>query len=199
MLLWGLAFCGVLPARAVAADKQEDAPIKVEVVGTVQTGIVAIGGETTGILVKVKGVVWELDPGKNQDLRAQAEKLNGKLGVISGNYQVKQGVEIRQRQIVAVNSLKAADDKAEAVIKVEVRGLLKAATGDEARNTITLAQGGSWELDVSKNKELQEAAGKLNNQAVEVAGTLEARPSTTPRNPRYVVLVKSLKAAEKPK
>jgi hypothetical protein len=82
--------------------------VKVDIKGTLQTGIVAIGGETTGTIVKTKDATLELDLGKNEDLRAQAEKLNGKPVAVKGNLTIKRGVEVRQRLIVKVASLKAA-------------------------------------------------------------------------------------------
>jgi hypothetical protein len=64
----------------MAADPEpavEDS-ITVDVVGTLRTGIVAIGGETTGTTITAQDVTWELDFGKNVELRKTAEKLNGK-------------------------------------------------------------------------------------------------------------------------
>jgi hypothetical protein len=69
----------LLGAAMHAADPAPvDESINVTVVGTLRTGIVAIGGETTGTTITSKGIKWELDFGKNTELRAAAEKLNGK-------------------------------------------------------------------------------------------------------------------------
>ena len=43
------------------------------------------------------------------DLQAQAEKLNGKTGIVTGTLAIRKGVEIRQRFIVTVTTLKAAE------------------------------------------------------------------------------------------
>ena len=56
-----------------------DESITVTVVGTLRIGLVAIGGETTGTTITAKGITWELDFGKNAELKAAAEKLDGKL------------------------------------------------------------------------------------------------------------------------
>jgi hypothetical protein len=97
----------LLSAAMLAADSAPaDESINVTVVGTLRTGIVAIGGETTGTTITAKGIRWELDFGKNAELRAAAEKLNGKQVTVSGTLQRRAGVEIKERWIVTVMSLK---------------------------------------------------------------------------------------------
>jgi hypothetical protein len=83
--------------------------LKVEARGKLTTGIVAIGGETTGTTLTTPGGTLELDFGKNRDLRALAEKLNGKIAVVTGTLSIRKGIEVRQRLIVSVSTLKAAD------------------------------------------------------------------------------------------
>jgi hypothetical protein len=83
--------------------------LKIEAKGKITTGIVAIGGETTGTTITTPGGTFELDLSKNKDLQAQAEKLNGKTGIVTGTLAIRKGVEIRQRFIVTVTTLKAAE------------------------------------------------------------------------------------------
>jgi hypothetical protein len=90
---------------AEAADKDEESYVKVEIKGTLQTGVFAIGGETTGTLIKTKDGTFELDLGKNKELRTLAEKLNGKPALVTGRLTVRAGVEVRQRLIVTVETL----------------------------------------------------------------------------------------------
>jgi hypothetical protein len=97
--------------QAGAAPKDEATYAKVEIQGTLETGIVAIGGETTGTIVKTRDATFELDLGKDKELRGLAEKLNGKRVHVTGKLAVRKGVEIRQRFIVTVATLKAAEDK----------------------------------------------------------------------------------------
>ena len=105
------------PAQAGAADKEEDQYIKVEIKGTLKTGIAAIGGETTGTVITLKGkgggpdVTWELDLGGNEDFAALAKKLDGKPALVTGAYSKKKGVEVAERHIVKVTSLKAPPAK----------------------------------------------------------------------------------------
>jgi hypothetical protein len=94
-------------AAMLAADPTPtEESISVTVIGTLRTGIVAIGGETTGTTITAKGIKWELDLGKNAELRAAAEKLNGKLITVTGILELRPGVEIKERWIVTVASLK---------------------------------------------------------------------------------------------
>jgi hypothetical protein len=88
------------------ADQPPQESITVTVVGTVRTGIVAIGGETTGTTITAKGIKWELDFGNNVELRTTAEKLNGKQVIVTGVLERRSGVEVRERWIVMVTSLK---------------------------------------------------------------------------------------------
>jgi hypothetical protein len=81
---------------------------KVEMKGTLRTGIVAIGGETTGTIIETKEGRFELDLGKDKELRQKAEKLNGKMVVATGTLVIKKGVEIKERRIVTVASLEEA-------------------------------------------------------------------------------------------
>jgi hypothetical protein len=89
-----------------AADQAAKESITVTVAGTIHTGIVAIGGETTGVTITAKGVNWELEFGKNVDLLAAAEKRNGKLVTVSGTLERRAGIEVKERWIVTVTSLK---------------------------------------------------------------------------------------------
>lgn len=104
--LGGLFAVFLVSVPAWAADEQY---IKVEIKGTFKSGIVAIGGETTGATITANKVTWEVDLSKNKEARAAAEKLSGKQVIVHGSYHRKPGVEIRERHIVVVESLKAAD------------------------------------------------------------------------------------------
>lgn len=108
-------FIGCLGA-SVACAQQRSEYIKVEVKGTLKTGILAIGAETTGTTITVapKGspaVVWELDFGRNEQLSDQAKKFHGQLVVVEGTYFQKKGIEIGIRHIVTVTSLESAAPK----------------------------------------------------------------------------------------
>jgi len=103
----GLAF----PVLTARADKEPEPGIKVEIVGTLETGVVAIGGETTGTVIHVQKITWELDLGNNPDFIKLAKELDKKTALVTGTYYEKMGVEIKTRKIVKVTSLKAAEGK----------------------------------------------------------------------------------------
>src|SRR5215211_704409 len=73
----------VLTARADDTDpKKEPASyLKVEAKGKLRTGLMAIGGETTGVTITTDAGTFEVElPAK-----ADGEKLNGKTVVIAGS------------------------------------------------------------------------------------------------------------------
>jgi hypothetical protein len=82
--------------------------IKVEVCGTLRAGMMAIGGETTGVVVSARGATWELDLRQVAGATARAESLDGRKVVVKGTLEVKRGVERRERAIVTVTSLEEA-------------------------------------------------------------------------------------------
>lgn len=82
--------------------------ITVRVVGKLQTGVFAIGGETTGTMITANGITWELDFGDNEKLRKEATSLNGQQVRVRGTLERKRGVEIKERWIVTVTKLQAA-------------------------------------------------------------------------------------------
>jgi hypothetical protein len=103
----------VRPTPAFDPDRPdaEQDHIRVEVRGRLDTGIVAIGGETTGVTITARGAVWELDLGNDAELRRAAEKLAGRRVDLTGDLEVREGVEVRQRWIVTVRTLHAAGDE----------------------------------------------------------------------------------------
>ena len=71
--------------------------------GTLESGIMAVGGETTGVVLKTEsGEKYELDFGKDGNLAKLAEKLNGKPVVVIGEYTIRGGVETKERRIIRV-------------------------------------------------------------------------------------------------
>lgn len=93
---------------AVAAQAADQEARKVEMKGTLRTGIVAIGGETTGTIIQAKQGTFELDFGKNKELRQQVERLNGKVVLVAGTLDVRKGVEVKERRIITVTKLEEA-------------------------------------------------------------------------------------------
>ena len=104
---------GVKSVNGIAVKDRKPAAvdsINVTVVGTLRTGLVAIGGETTGTTITAKGITWELDFGKNSALHDTAEQFNRKRVTVRGSLERRKGVEIRERWIVTVTDVQAVSD-----------------------------------------------------------------------------------------
>jgi hypothetical protein len=97
----------ILPLILSAAGRDGDHYAKVEIKGIIQANMAAIGGETTGTVIKVGDLSWELDLGENRALQELAEKLNGKIVLIKGTLMKIKGTEIGERNVVVVESLSA--------------------------------------------------------------------------------------------
>src|SRR5262249_37352911 len=67
-----------LPLALSATGRDGDHYAKVEIKGIIQTNMAAIGGETTGTVIKVGDLSWDLDLGENRALHELADRLNGK-------------------------------------------------------------------------------------------------------------------------
>jgi hypothetical protein len=109
--LTAVGLAAVLSAVEMSSGDEgpmKDEYIQVEVRGLLNTGVVAIGGETTGVTITARGVTWELDLGNDEALRKAAEKLDGRRVDVTGALEVRDGVEIAKRWIVSVKTLEAA-------------------------------------------------------------------------------------------
>lgn len=89
-----------LPIEALARGER----VEVRVKGKLTDGIMAIGGETTGTVIRARNVTWELDV-SGPGLREKAAKLNGKTVVVTGAVRQKAGIEIAKRTILVVKTL----------------------------------------------------------------------------------------------
>ena len=106
-----MAWLAGLLAAAVAVGGGGDDSIDVVVRGRLRTGIMAVGGETTGTTVTARGATWELDLRGQPEWAARAESLNSRRVVVTGTLEVRPGVERRQRWIVTVKTLEAAGQR----------------------------------------------------------------------------------------
>jgi hypothetical protein len=91
-------------------------PERIQVQGKLSTGIMAIGGETTGTILTTKGGTWELDFAGNKQLRKLADRLNGKTVIVTGTPERREGVEIKERRIIKVKTLESAAGRDDAKV-----------------------------------------------------------------------------------
>jgi hypothetical protein len=99
----------MLPILLSAAGQDSAYYVKVEMKGIIQTQLMAIGGETTGVMIKAGDVSWELDLGTNRQWHELAQGLHGKTALVKGTLKRISGIERGERYVVFVESLSAAD------------------------------------------------------------------------------------------
>lgn len=108
LILLAFAFIAGVPTMTYAKEpdpKDDVGYIEVEMAGIIRTGVMAIGGESTGTTITALGFTWELDLGGNEDFAKFAQKSHGMEVVVKGTVTVKQGVERGRRVIVVVKKL----------------------------------------------------------------------------------------------
>lgn len=75
--------------------------------GTLKTGVMAIGAETTGYTLTTAGDgVYELEF-KNPKVKVRADAMDGKSVTVEGIYKPRPGVEVEERRIIEVKKLSA--------------------------------------------------------------------------------------------
>lgn len=100
------ACCTLLCSMSVAKEKNEDY-VDAKIRGTITTGIMAPGGETTGIIITAGKLTFELEI-TDPKLKKHAEELNGKKAIVEGELEIRNGVAVKERKIIVVKELKPA-------------------------------------------------------------------------------------------
>jgi hypothetical protein len=92
---------------AAAANDQPDREIPTNFTGTLQSGVVAIGGEHTGWMIAGDGAVGgvEVDVSK---VREEARRLDGKRVTITGKMINRNYTERGKTAVLVADSIKAA-------------------------------------------------------------------------------------------
>lgn len=174
---------GVPVARAAGEKPQtpQNGPphyVKVAVKGKLASEVFAIGGETTGVQITAGNVTFELELGRNRDLRKRAKRLDGQTVVVTGELTLRRGVEIPQRWIVNVKTLREAKQLEQSgtgrrEVYLNTDGtlrqplVLRDAQGGFAGFTgwiWTIKPDGSWQRQSFLNEQVREAdkSGKLS-------------------------------------
>jgi hypothetical protein len=76
--------------------------------GKLETGVVAVGGESTGMTITVGAATYEVDVHGDKTLGDTAQQLNGKEALVTGYLETRQGVETGKRQIIVATTLRPA-------------------------------------------------------------------------------------------
>lgn len=88
-----------LEAGAVAHDES----VNVTIVGTLKTGVMAIGAESTGVTITANGVTWDLEVERRQ--RAAVSALHGAIVRVVGTLRNAGATEVTGRFIVKVRTV----------------------------------------------------------------------------------------------
>ncbi len=95
-----------LSEQDAAGPRREFARVLLQ--GTLEAGVVAVGGETTGVLLRADGMTFELI--LPEEIRSTAPALNGRLVRLTGDLSVKAGLERGPRWLVTVERLATREE-----------------------------------------------------------------------------------------
>lgn len=198
-----LTLFSIAVAAEQADSKVSESVVRVECVGKLRHGQVAIGGETTGTTITFDGTTWELKL-STAESRDQAEKLHKKPVTVTGTLRHVRGVEVPSRWIVDVEKLAESDLEPKGDVKTEsaniaLVGVLKRQADQVDSSTgaagASVTVGGiTWRLDFGDNRELESKSKALDGKLVSAQGVFvraEASKQGGPMNVR----VNSLGAA----
>jgi hypothetical protein len=102
----GLGVIWLAAGALSAAQRSNEPPAEGEWTGRLDYGVVAVGGETTGIVLTTESGRFELEPADTA-MRNHMKGLNGKQVVVRGLLRTVAGVEVKERHIIKVTSITA--------------------------------------------------------------------------------------------
>lgn len=111
-IVCALSFCfvGCKPRSFNQAEVlSEVADGKVEITGKIQTGMMAIGGETTGVILNSSEGTFELKLAEK--MTESALDYDGKLVRVTGVLSTVSGIEIKKRRIIEVKKIEVVQSK----------------------------------------------------------------------------------------
>lgn len=91
--------------EAAAANGRGEEYVAVTVTGTLRTGVMAIGAETTGVTITAGAATWDLEVERRH--QETVNRLNGATAIVSGHLRRAGGVEVAGRLIVKVRTVRA--------------------------------------------------------------------------------------------
>ena len=102
-----LSLAALMGAASAPAPATKPADDTLTITGKLETGVMAVGGETTGIEITQGNTKFELDI-NDAVMKKLATALNGKQATVKGTLTIKQGIETGQRRIITVQSIEPA-------------------------------------------------------------------------------------------
>ena len=94
--------CVCFGTIALAAQKDNDRAA--EWTGTLRTGVVAVGGETTGMVLETATGTFEIQPATDVVLAA-LKKLDGQQVTVHGTLTKRPGTEVKERRIITATGV----------------------------------------------------------------------------------------------
>lgn len=191
-----------LSAEAAEPTKPKSA-VRVECHGQLRSGVVAIGGETTGTSIAFDRVIWDLKLA-DESGRNFAKDHHKKSVVVVGTLRRPNGVQIPDRWIIDVERI-AEPDRATAKpgAEVTVEGILNASeTGNSSEkksgrspDAVIETDGFSWPLDLSGDAEFLKQAMSRFGKPMIVKGQVE-RVGRLDSPHRLIIRVSKLESIE---
>ncbi len=148
---------------------------RVECHGKLHRRQMSMGGETTGTIVGFNGIIWELKL-PDDDARKFADQHDKKPVTVVGTLRCIAGTERKTRWIVDVTHLTDRNPKAvQEGATMTVEGILQKGSAAEGKAPLLsiVADGVTWPLDTSENKELRLKAESLTAKTVLVSGKVD--------------------------
>lgn len=100
--------------------------MNVEITGDLRTGLVAIGGETTGSDIVANGWRFELDY-PTDEMATYADRLaQSKHAQVLGSFRLEKGVELPDRWVLDVKKIRPTPLGKKPTIRVAILGMFKA-------------------------------------------------------------------------
>lgn len=180
---------GVLSLGMNAHSKKTFEPsITVECHGKMRTGVVAIGGETTGTTITFHKQSWELKL-LNEESYEFAEDNNKEPVTAVGTLRRVKGTETKPRWIIDVKTLKKRDPKttpdgALLTIQGTLRG--SRSTPHQAAKLTIEAGELTWPIVFTTDPKLLTKAESLIDKTITLSGPLEPDTDSDPSTPAPV-------------
>jgi hypothetical protein len=199
MLQPALGLCLVLCVSVAFAQTPTPKPIepsiRLECHGKLRTGVMAIGGETTGTTITFDGMTWDLKL-SDEDSRTFAKEHHKESITVVGSLRQVVGKAVPVRYIVDVQLLspKRAAQKEGATLTVLGSLRAKNAAAGEPPEMAIEADGITWPLDLSADKAIKANAESLAGKSVELIGRVE-RGAAANCPPRPIIRVNKLDAS----
>lgn len=180
-----------------AAARPRRHEVRVQIVGELHTGVNAIGGETTGTVIRAGNIEWELELRGDLVLKAAAEKLNGQTVEVKGTLQKKRGVEVHTRWIVQVTALQGATrtpepaelrDAATGVTVKRIRGRVQITKVRPNSPATKIRIAG--ELNKLFRLEAGDRFAEVNGRPVNTAAEFLAAVKASPQEMRAVIIAR---------